>query len=82
MYLNEREASLLSGMMEIEFSKKDTIALARSFEGIIKFKCGDENLIDEATKNTLLTIIPKQAMISKIKSIRPDLSPKINKIID
>jgi len=80
MYLNEREALLLSGLIEIELHEKDRIKLAKSFKDIVEFKCSDENLSDEATMNTLLTLIPKANLLSAIKSIRPDLSKEVNSI--
>lgn len=78
MYLSEKEAALLSGIMELEFSEKDRIKLARSFQNIVDFKGPDSSLADEATMNTLLTFVPKQNLFSEIKSIRPDLHAKIS----
>jgi Asp-tRNA(Asn)/Glu-tRNA(Gln) amidotransferase C subunit len=82
MYLNEKEADLISGVLMIEFSEKELVALARSLDDIIKFNCTDEELQkSEITINTLLSAVPKSSLLTGIKSVRPDLSIKINKLL-
>lgn len=82
MYLEEKEANLLSGLIELELSKSDFIKLARSFEDKIKFNCSDEEIAISETLSTIIASIPKGELAQVIKSLRPDLSSKINNIID
>jgi len=82
MYLNEKEANLLEGILTIEFSNQDTIKLARSFEDKLKFNCSDDEILSTLSLNTLFTAIPKESLLEAIKSIRPDLSVKINNLIN
>jgi len=78
MYLNEKEANLIDGLLTIEFSNQDIIKLARSFESKIKFSCSDDELLSSSTLDTLFSSIPKLDLLEGIKQIRPDLSNKIN----
>jgi hypothetical protein len=81
MYLNEKEADIVEGILTVEFSNKDLVKLARSIEKI-DFKCSDEELSSHLSINTLLTAVPKKDLLSGMKSARPDLSVKINNLLD
>lgn len=81
MYLNEKEAGIIEGLLTIEFSNKDLVKLARSLEKI-NFKCTDEELSSNLSINTFLAAVPKKDLLAGMKSVRPDLSVKINNILD